>query len=78
MWNAQAAWVPTWSTAANGAIIAFRWSGYNPYYGHVGIVSEVWDDYIIVKDMNYRRFNEVTVRKISKNDRSIRWYIYAN
>ncbi|EKE27599.1 MAG: peptidoglycan binding endopeptidase DipM [uncultured bacterium (gcode 4)] len=76
--NARAAWVPTWTAAANGAIISFRWSWYNPYYGHVGIVSEVWDDYIIVKDMNYRRFNEVTVRKISKSDPSIKWYIYSN
>jgi len=76
--NARAAWVPTWSEAANGAIISFRWSWYNPYYWHVWIVSEVGDNYIIVKDMNYRRFNEVTVRKIPKNDPSIKWYIYAN
>lgn len=76
--NARAAWVATWSEPASGAIISFRWSWYNPYYGHVGIVSEVWDDYIIVKDMNYRRFNEVTVRKIPKNDASIKWYIYSN
>lgn len=76
--NAKAAWVPTWSTPANWAIISFRWSWYNPYYWHVWIVSEVWDDYIIVKDMNYRRYNEVTVRKISKYDSSIKWYIYAD
>lgn len=76
--NAKAAWVPTWSAPANWAIISFRWSWYNPYYGHVGVVSEVWDDYIIVKDMNYRRFNEVTVRKIPKTDPSIKWYIYSN
>lgn len=76
--NARAAWVPTGSEAANWAIISFRGSGYNPYYWHVWIVSEVWDDYIIVRDMNYRRFNEVTVRKIPKNDPSIKWFIYAN
>lgn len=78
MANAAAAWVPTWHSAVEWAIISFKWSWYNPYYWHVGIVSEVWSDYIIVKDMNYRRFNEVTVRKISKNDPSIRWYIYSD
>lgn len=76
--NARAAWVPTWSSPANWAIISFRGSWYNPYYWHVWIVSEVWSDYIIVKDMNYRRFNEVTVRKIPKNDPSIKWFIYAD
>ncbi|MDD2565443.1 MAG: LysM peptidoglycan-binding domain-containing protein [Candidatus Gracilibacteria bacterium] len=78
MANAAAAGVPTGSVASAGAIISFRGSGYNPYYGHVGLVSEVGADYIIVKDMNYRRFNEVTVRKISKSDPSIRGYIYTN
>ncbi len=76
--NAKAAWVATWSSPANWAIISFRGSWYNPYYWHVWIVSEVWDDYIIVKDMNYRRFNEVTVRKIPKNDSSIKGYIYSD
>lgn len=76
--NARAAWVPTGNEATNWAIISFRWSWYNPYYWHVWIVSEVGDDYIIVKDMNYRRFNEVTVRKIPKNDPSIKWFIYAD
>jgi hypothetical protein len=28
--------------------------------------------------MNYRRLNEVTYRKIPKNDRAIQWYIYVN
>lgn len=76
--NARAAGVPTWSEAAAGAIISFRGSGYNPYYGHVWLVVWVeWND-VIVKDMNYRRINEVTVRRINKNDSSIKWYIYAN
>lgn len=76
--NARAAWVPTGQQATPWAIVSFGWGWYNPYYGHVWIVSEVWDDYIIVKDMNYRRFNEVTVRKVSKYDKSIKWYIYTN
>jgi hypothetical protein len=28
--------------------------------------------------MNYRRLNEVTYRKIPKNDRAIQWYIYID
>jgi hypothetical protein len=28
--------------------------------------------------MNYRRLNEVTYRKIPKNDRAIQWYIYVD
>ena len=76
--NAKAVWVPTWSEPANWAIISFRWAWYNPYYWHVWLVAWVEWDYIIVKDMNYRRINEVTVRKVSKNDPSIRWYIYAD
>ncbi|EKD66299.1 MAG: Peptidase M23 [uncultured bacterium (gcode 4)] len=76
--NARAAWVPTWSDAVAWAIISFRGSGYNPYYGHVWLVVWIeWND-VIVKDMNYRRINEVTVRRINKNDSSIKWYIYAN
>ncbi|MCK9273142.1 LysM peptidoglycan-binding domain-containing protein [Candidatus Gracilibacteria bacterium] len=76
--NAKAAGVPTGSEAAPGAIISFRGSGYNPYYGHVGLVVGVEGNDVIVKDMNYRRLNEVTVRRINKNDSSIKGYIYAN
>jgi hypothetical protein len=35
-------------------------------------------DTLIVKDMNYRRINEVTTRKVSKSDRSIKGYIYVD
>lgn len=76
--NASAAWVPTWSTAANWSIVVFKWRGYNSYYGHVWIVVWVEWDSIIVKDMNYARKYQVTIRKVSKNDSSIRGYIYAN
>lgn len=44
----------------------------------MGIVADVTDDYVIVKDMNYRRINEVTIRKIPKNDASIDGYIYID
>lgn len=76
--NAANAGVPTGSSAAPGAIISFQGSGYNPYYGHVGLVVDVEGSDVIVKDMNYRRLNEVTIRRISKDDPSIRGYIYTN
>jgi hypothetical protein len=31
-----------------------------------------------VSDMNYRKINEVTYRKIPINDRAIQWYIYID
>ncbi len=76
--NAAAAWVPTGDNAAPGAIITFKGSGYNPYYGHVGLVVDVDGDDVVIKDMNYRRLNEVTIRRVSKDDPSIRGYIYTN
>ncbi|MDP2104004.1 MAG: LysM peptidoglycan-binding domain-containing protein, partial [Candidatus Gracilibacteria bacterium] len=76
--NAAAAGVPTGSNAAPGAIISFKGGGYNPYYGHVGIVVDVDGGDVIVKDMNYRRLNEVTIRRISKDDPAIRGYIYSD
>lgn len=69
--NARAAGVPTGSKPVPGAIIQFSGHGYNTYYGHVGIVADVTDDYVIVKDMNYRRLNEVTIRKVPKDDPAI-------
>jgi surface antigen len=78
MKNAKAAGVKTWQKAVPWSIIQFSGRGYNRYYGHVGIVADVTDDYVIVKDMNYRRINEVTIRKIPKNDASIDGYIYID
>jgi surface antigen len=60
------------------AIIVFSGRWYNPYYGHVWIVMELKKDYMIISDMNYRRLNEVTYRKIRYNDRAIVWYIYVD
>lgn len=76
--NAKSSWVDTWSNPVTWSIVVFNWKGYNPRYGHVGIVTSVKSGYIIVKDMNYRALNEVTVRKIKVSDASIKWYIYAN
>jgi len=75
--NAQAKWVSTGKNPWVGAIVVLHWRWYNPRYGHVAIVVDVTKDSIIVKDMNYRRLNEVTVREIPKDDAAIRWYIYA-
>lgn len=76
--NAAAAGVPTGNKPVPGAIISFRGSGYNSYYGHVGLVVDTDGDDVIIKDMNYRRLNEVTIRRVSKDDPSIRGYIYTD
>lgn len=76
--NAAAAGVPTGKTPAVGAIVSLSGRGYNSYYGHVGIVAGVEGGDIIVKDMNYRRLNEVTIRRISKTDATIKGYIYVD
>ncbi len=76
--NARAKGHSTGSNPVAGAIIAFNGRGYNPYYGHVGIVTEVTDSHLIISDMNYRALGEVTTRKIPRNDRSIQGYIYVD
>lgn len=76
--NAAAAGVATGSNPVPGAIVSFQGAGYNPYYGHVGLVVSVDGDDVVVKDMNYRRLNEVTIRRVSKSDGSIRGYIYTD
>ena len=60
------------------AIIVFSGRGYNPYYWHVWIVMEFKKDYMIISDMNYKRINQITYRKIRYNDRAIVWYIYVD
>jgi surface antigen len=76
--NAKAAGALTGKKPVPGSIVQFSGRGYNRYYGHVGIVADVTDDYIIVKDMNYRRINEVTIRKIPRDDTTIDGYIYVD
>lgn len=44
----------------------------------MGIVVDVTDDYVILKDMNYRSINEVTIRKVPKDDSTIDGYIYID
>lgn len=76
--NAKAAGVKTGQTPIPGSIVQLSGRGYNRYYGHVGIVADVTDDHIIVKDMNYRGLYEVTIRKIPRTDPTIDGYIYVN
>jgi len=76
--NAQAQGVPTGSTPTPGAIIVYAGPGTHPVYGHVGIVRKVESEHIIVSDMNYRRFNEVTTRRERKDHRAIIGYIYVD
>ncbi len=78
MRNAAAAGVSTGTKPVAGAIVSFSGHGYNGYYGHVGIVVDIDGEDIIVKDMNYRRLNEVTVRRIPVGHSSIRGYIYVD
>jgi surface antigen len=78
MSNARSIWVATWNAPQVWAIIQFSGTGYNPRFWHVWIVMEVYSDHLIVSDMNYRRINEITYRKVSINDRSIDGYIYVD
>lgn len=76
--NAKAKWHPTWKNPWIGSIVVFNGKWYNPWYWHVWIVVDITKDHIIVKDMNYRRINEITTRKVPKTDRAIMWYIYVD
>lgn len=76
--NARAKWVSTWTTAKAWSIVQFTWGWYNPTYWHVWIVLEVKGDHMIISDMNYRRINEVTTRKVSISDPAIDWFIYVD
>ena len=76
--NARAKGHATGNTPTLGAIVQLEGRGYNPRYGHVGIVIDFTDTHIIVSDMNYRRLGEVTTRQIPRNDTTISWYIYVD
>lgn len=76
--NAKSAWHATGGSPTVGSIVVFNGKWYNPRYGHVWIVTDIDGSNIIVKDMNYRRINEVTTRKVPKSDRAIIWYIYVD
>ena len=60
------------------AIVVLEGRWYNLRYGHVAIVMEVKKDHMIVSDMNYRKLNQVTYRKVSLNSRNITGYIYVD
>ena len=77
LYRARAAWNATWNYAKAWAIIVLGWAWYNPYYGHVGIVRSVEKDHLIISDMNYRAYNQVTVRKIARYGYHVKGYIYV-
>lgn len=76
--NAQSKGHDTGTNPTIGSIVVFNGKWYNPRYGHVWIVIDIKGSDIIVKDMNYRKLNEVTVRKVPKSDGAIRGYIYVD
>ena len=68
------------SYATPWAIVVLEWRWYNLRYGHVAIVMEVnvAKNYMVVSEMNYRRLNQITYRKIPLNSRNITGYIYVD
>jgi len=76
--NARAKGHATGSNAQLWAIVQLGGRGYNPYYGHVAIVTGIEGGNLIISDMNYRALWEVTTRKVPINDRSIQGYIYVD
>lgn len=76
--NAKAKGISTWTNPTIWAIVQLTGRWYNPRYWHVWIVMDITSTEIIISDMNYRRLNEVTYRKIPINDRTIDWYIYVD
>jgi LysM repeat protein len=76
--NARKQGVATGDTPKPGAIIVYHGPGFPPAYGHVGIVMEVGDEGMVIKDMNYRALNEVTTRRESYDNPAIIGYIYVD
>ena len=77
--NAQKAGAKTGSDPKPGAIIVYDGYGYSPSYGHVGIVMEVNEEYIIIKDMNYSALNQITTRREDyRKNPAIQGYIYVD
>lgn len=76
--NARKQGKSTGSSPTPGAIIVYDGPGFPPAYGHVGIVMEVNDDWMIIKDMNYSWLNVITTRKEKFNNPAIKGYIYVD
>ncbi|MCD5380758.1 CHAP domain-containing protein, partial [Candidatus Gracilibacteria bacterium] len=77
LYRARAKGHATGNYAKAGAIIVLGGRGYNTYYGHVGIVRSVEKNHLIISDMNYRAYNQVTVRKIARYGSHVKGYIYV-
>lgn len=73
LYNAKASGYSTGSKPKVGAIVVTTDSA---YYGHVALVTNVHDNSITVKEMNYDAWGVVNTRTIEIKDRRIRGYIY--
>lgn len=75
--NSRAKGHSTGMKAIKGSIIVLWGRWYNRRYWHVWIVREVQKNHLIISDMNYKRLNQVTVRKIKRwNNPTIKGFIY--
>ncbi len=73
LYNAKSAGYATGSKPKVGAIVVTTDSA---HYGHVALVTNVRDNSITVKEMNYDAWGVVNTRTIEIKDRRIRGYIY--
>ena len=74
--NAIAAGVETSKTPKVWAIIVFKWKGYSKYW-HVWIVESIEDNRIFISEMNAKWKWVISSRYVTKWDRRIIGYIYA-
>jgi len=58
-----------------GAIVVFSNYWYNRKYWHVAIVENIIGKYIIISEMNYTWFNEISYRKIIIT-KAVKGFIY--
>lgn len=72
LYNAKAYGAKTGKSPKSGAIIVTSES----WYGHVGIVTKVKGDEVVISEMNYAGFGKVSSRTISSKSRVIKGYIY--
>ena len=70
--NAQVQGYTTGDEPLEGSIVVTSESS----LGHVALVTKVNGDKVSLREMNYTGFGIVSERTISKNERSIRGYIY--
>lgn len=74
--NAKAAGYATGDIPAAGAIVSMHGVGRYAKYGHVAFVERVEGENIIVSEMNYTGWNQISSRSIPVSSLDIRGYIY--